>query len=65
MHGPIHQHLLGGGLAMLNKLGDEIALRRGQGMPQIGSVFLPTISVLQVTDETQRESFPCSRSSDV
>jgi mediator of RNA polymerase II transcription subunit 12 len=36
MHGPIHQHLLGGGLEMLNKLGEEIAQKRDEGMPQIG-----------------------------
>jgi mediator of RNA polymerase II transcription subunit 12 len=36
MHGPIHNHLLNGCLDMLNKLGEEVAQKRDEGMPQIG-----------------------------
>lgn len=36
MHGPIYGHLMNGCLGMLNKLGQEIAQKRDEAMPQIG-----------------------------
>jgi hypothetical protein len=36
MHGPIYGHLMNGGLGMLNRLGQEIAQKRDEAMPQIG-----------------------------
>ena len=38
MHGPIHNHLLGGCLDMLNKLGQEVIEKRDEAMPVFGSV---------------------------
>ena len=38
MHGPIHNQLVNGCLATLNKLGKEIIDKRDEGMPQFGSV---------------------------
>ena len=39
MHGPIHNHLRGGCLDMLIKLGQEVAEKRDEAMPAIGYVF--------------------------
>lgn len=36
MHGPIHQHLLNGGLEKLNELGEQILAKRLESMPTIG-----------------------------
>jgi hypothetical protein len=36
MHGPIHQHLLNGGLERLNQLGDAILQHREEMMPAFG-----------------------------
>lgn len=36
MHGPIHQHLLNGGLEKLNELGEQILAKRQESMPTIG-----------------------------
>ena len=36
MHGPIFGHLMNGCLGMLNRLGQEIAQKRDEAMPQIG-----------------------------
>jgi len=36
MHGPIHAHLMNGGLERLNQLGEEIAAKREEMMPAIG-----------------------------
>lgn len=33
MHGPIHQHLLNGGLERLNQLGGEVLAKREEAMP--------------------------------
>jgi hypothetical protein len=39
MHGPIHAHLMNGGLERLNQLGEEIAAKREGMMPTIGYVY--------------------------
>ena len=36
MHGPIHQHLLNGGLERLNKLGEDLLAKRESMMPVLG-----------------------------
>ena len=38
MHGPIHQHLLNGGLERLNKLGEDLLAKREGMMPVVGLV---------------------------
>ena len=40
MHGPIHQHLLNGGLERLNKLGEDLLAKREGMMPTIGCAQL-------------------------
>lgn len=40
MHGPIHQHLLNGGLERLNKLGEDLLAKRESMMPTIGFVIV-------------------------
>jgi hypothetical protein len=44
MHGPIHAHLISGGLERLNQLGEEIAAKREEMMPTIGYVQSTTQS---------------------
>lgn len=39
MHGPIHNHLLGGCLDMLVKLGQEVLEKREEAMPVLGYVW--------------------------
>ena len=36
MHGPIHQHLLNGGVERLNQLGEDIIAKREAMMPTFG-----------------------------
>ena len=36
MHGPIHQHLLNGGLERLNKLGEDLLEKRESMLPVVG-----------------------------
>jgi hypothetical protein len=39
MHGPIHQHLLNGGVERLNQLGEDIITKREAMMPTFGYVW--------------------------
>lgn len=66
MHGPIYGHLMNGCLGLLNRLGQDVAQKRDEFMPQVGYVVHSAQSeALIFNTDTQRTTVQNPRSRDI